>query len=406
MATGASTAAAGRRVHLGAQLASRFPTVLERMADGELPVAAAAKVAAVCEALDDAACAEVDRLIAPRLAAIEPSRVGSETRRVAHRVAAEQLAEAARRNRAQRDVDVSPGPDGTAIWWAQLPSETSAAMWSAIAELAARYRSDEPALTAGQARADALTDLVLHRATVATSVTLGVPVLTTVHGDGDRDGGRHGPMPFFPPLRVPDEHLGEPGWAEGPVSMAQAVVNGAPLAVSGVELPKVGFVPPDIVAILLSSTDVTMSRALLDADTGVLLETTSAAYRTPEAMRHFVTVRDGTCRMFGCTRAAVHVDVDHATPWPEGPTTPTNLAGLCRRHHRTKQHERWRYELAPDGACTWVSPSGQRRTTYPPLLRLPAIQTRAAESVPRPGAEPGPHSDGAKPDPYPDPPPF
>jgi len=46
-------------------------------------------------------------------------------------------------------------------------------------------------------------------------------------------------------------------------------------------------------------------------------------------------------------------------------TTPTNLGGLCRRHHRLKQRRRWSYRLAPDGTVTWTSPSGTQRISEP-----------------------------------------
>ncbi len=62
-------------------------------------------------------------------------------------------------------------------------------------------------------------------------------------------------------------------------------------------------------------------------------------------MRELVRTRDGTCRMWGCTRAATHTDLDHVRPWPEGATTAGNLVALCRRHHRMKQRGRWRPTL-------------------------------------------------------------
>ncbi len=91
-------------------------------------------------------------------------------------------------------------------------------------------------------------------------------------------------------------------------------------------------------------------------------------------MREFVTTRDGTCRMWGCSRRADHVDLDHTRPWPDGPTSPANLAGLCRRHHRLKQTGRWRYSLDPDGTITWTSTTGRARTTEPAHRQVPAVE--------------------------------
>ena len=92
------------------------------------------------------------------------------------------------------------------------------------------------------------------------------------------------------------------------------------------------------------------------------------AYRPPGAVRQFVTTRDGTCRMWGCSRPAARVDLDHTRPWPDGRTAPDNLAALCRRHHRMKHHGRWRYRLDQDGTVTCSSTTGRTRMT-PPAYR-------------------------------------
>ena len=125
---------------------------------------------------------------------------------------------------------------------------------------------------------------------------------------------------------------------------------------SGCEIPGIGFIDADTVEALLTVVPTDIGRALLDARTGTLMESVTTAYRPPKAVTDFVTTRDGTCRMWGCNRPATTCDLDHARPWPNGPTTPTNLAGLCRRHHRLKQRRRWTYHLAPDGTATWTSP--------------------------------------------------
>ena len=132
---------------------------------------------------------------------------------------------------------------------------------------------------------------------------------------------------------------------------------------------------------------------MLAADTGTLVSTTSRAYTPPKAMRGFVTTRDGTCRMWGCGRRAEYADLDHVQPWPGGPTSPANLAGLCRRHHRLKQQGRWRYTLSPDGTVTWIGPAGQVRVTEPQhrLLPLPPPDpVPASAASPPPTAQPPP----------------
>ncbi|MEO6790929.1 MAG: HNH endonuclease, partial [Ornithinibacter sp.] len=64
--------------------------------------------------------------------------------------------------------------------------------------------------------------------------------------------------------------------------------------------------------------------------------------------------------------------------------------GLCRRHHRMKQHARWRYTLEPDGVITWISPTGEKRVTLPDHTHWPppcAEPGSAADAPTAPVAE-------------------
>ena len=349
LATGTGQWAAGRRVALAAALAERFPRLLGRVVDGSLGCAVVQKVVAGCDGLDVDACAAVEAVLLDRLATLDPARVATVTRRVATRIAGDQVRAAHRKNRRDRCVQVSPGPDGTTTWWAQLPAAASAAAWSAITSLGATYAEEDPSLTVDQARADAFVDLMLSGVQVSAKVTIGLPVVTGPEADRLRaevlDEGR-------------EVAVGGRGGGDDDAFSVSA-------ALSGCELPGIGWVTADTVSALLSTVPLEVGRALLDAPTGTLLETTSTAYRPPSAMKDFVTTRDQTCRMWGCTRPATACDLDHARPWPAGPTTPANLAGLCRRHHRFKQRRRWTYRLEPDGTVTWTSPNGRRRTTLP-----------------------------------------
>ncbi|MGB7818353.1 MAG: HNH endonuclease signature motif containing protein, partial [Ornithinibacter sp.] len=338
-----------------------------------------------------------------RLPELDPARVTTIARRVAHRVAPQQAAAQAGRNRRTRTVEVSPGPDGTTTWWALLPSEGSAVAWSAVRTLAQDYQRSDPSLSIDQARADAMVDLMLQRVTVTADVTLGVPVLTTLDGtqcdplveaaaEGPEaaEGGAHGTGATGEVVEldtVTDHDTGEvvevahlapgssrelagvaPGWFSGEPGWDLATVmapTSGGVAVSGCHIPGVGWVEAGTVAGILSTVPLVVSRALLDAATGTLVETTAAAYSPSPSIRRHVQTRDGTCRMWGCTRPIQQCDLDHTRPWPAGSTTPGNLAGLCRRHHRMKQRARWRYTLAPDGTVTWMSPQGAKRVTLP-----------------------------------------
>ena len=425
LATGLTEGVAGRKAALGAALGERFPRVRDLVLAGDLPAASAHKVVDACAGLDAEACAAVDADLAPGLAGLDPASVTSTARRVATRVAADQVAAQAARNRRARTVEVRPSDDGLTAWWALLPTAESAAMWSAVNELAGEHRRDDPGLGLDEARADALTDLVLRNVTVSASVTLGVPVVTGAEETGSACGPRTpdriqlddddtvvdhatGEVTRVGDLRpadrealstielpAPDDPCGGLGAALPEGSRAAVTAEVVPgLGVSGVALAGLGWVPADVVAGLLRTLPVEVARAVLDADTGTLVSTTASAYRPPKELRKFVTTRDGRCRMWGCARPAAHVDLDHTRPWPRGSTSPRNLVALCRRHHRMKQRGRWRYRLHPDGTVTWVSSTGATRTTEP---QHRAVSLPAAVSTRHPSQRDEAHGGGVLP---------
>ncbi|GAB3040189.1 hypothetical protein GCM10011376_35880 [Nocardioides flavus (ex Wang et al. 2016)] len=97
---------------------------------------------------------------------------------------------------------------------------------------------------------------------------------------------------------------------------------------------------------------------------------TAQGYDIPDRIREQVILRDRTCVFPDCTRPARGCDIDHVVPWDEdadaegrpqpGPTTTSNLAALCRFHHRLKTHSPWRYAMVAPGVFEWTAPHGYR----------------------------------------------
>lgn len=85
-------------------------------------------------------------------------------------------------------------------------------------------------------------------------------------------------------------------------------------------------------------------------------------------LRRQVQLRDQTCVFPWCSRPSRSCDLDHVVPYDpthsqtEGPaqTRSSNLAALCRSHHRLKTHTGWRYEVHGPGEYLWISPHGHR----------------------------------------------
>ncbi|MBX7452822.1 HNH endonuclease [Mycolicibacterium sp. 3033] len=116
-------------------------------------------------------------------------------------------------------------------------------------------------------------------------------------------------------------------------------------------------------------------------------------YRPTTAQDEFVRCRDLTCRVPGCDRPAIDIDLDHSEPWPAGQTHPDNLNAKCRLHHLLKTFwEGWREQQCPDGTLTITTPTGQVYTTKPfSALLFPSwITTGRSDAAPPPPAPAAP----------------
>ncbi|MGE5831117.1 MAG: HNH endonuclease signature motif containing protein, partial [Micromonosporaceae bacterium] len=82
----------------------------------------------------------------------------------------------------------------------------------------------------------------------------------------------------------------------------------------------------------------------------------------PTGLRRALILRDGGCRFPGCDRPAGWCDAHHLIAWADGgPTSLTNLALLCARHHTMVHEGRWRILLDPTTAqVTAYRPGGTR----------------------------------------------
>jgi len=85
----------------------------------------------------------------------------------------------------------------------------------------------------------------------------------------------------------------------------------------------------------------------------------------PAALADYVRARDKTWRFPGCRKPAKQCDIDHLTPFPQGPTDQTNPGTLCRRHHRLKHTAGWTVTRGADGTFRWRSPTGKEYETRP-----------------------------------------
>ena len=92
-------------------------------------------------------------------------------------------------------------------------------------------------------------------------------------------------------------------------------------------------------------------------DEGRLVEIGVRTRTIPPALRRALQHRDGGCRFPGC---GVRIgEGHHIRHWAHGgPTTLSNLAMLCRRHHRAVHEEGYTIARGSDGTLTFRRPNG------------------------------------------------
>jgi len=105
-----------------------------------------------------------------------------------------------------------------------------------------------------------------------------------------------------------------------------------------------------------------------DAD-GRVLEVSARTRTIPPALRRALQHRDRGCRFPGC--GSRFTQGHHIKHWANGgPTTLSNLALLCRRHHRAVHEEGFGVERLRDGELEFRDPRGR---VVPPVPAPPEL---------------------------------
>src|ERR1043166_6966602 len=91
---------------------------------------------------------------------------------------------------------------------------------------------------------------------------------------------------------------------------------------------------------------------------GRVIEVAARTRTIPPAIRRALHHRDRGCRFPGC--GVRFGQSHHIRHWANGgPTTLSNLALLCRRHHRAVHEEGYQLARQPDGELQFRRPDGQ-----------------------------------------------
>jgi len=387
-----SPRSAARRYESARVLVGLLPATLAAMRAGDLEPHRAQQVVDEVPTDNPVVCGLVEAVLFPKIVDKASTRVGQLARKAV--AAADPAAVARKAEEAQQDRFVFAGPSGLPGLMrleAEVEAGKGARVWAAIQELAARYLKDEVAATMGQARADALVDLVLTNVSVSTVVDLALPAGFATGAPGSlgswpscgRGSASGGDQVAGGGVRVglraggsvlEDHSTAVLVDADQVVEDASVVrlLRGLPRV--GVLDHRVGTVTSETIEAILTDPDTVFRRLVIDPDTGWLLDSGATTYHPGRHLAKTIRKRDVLCRFPGCATAARFCDLDHVIAFPVGSTVLRNLACLCRRHHRLKTHGHWSLAMSPDGVCTWVDRrTGQVHTTEPADYRDLAV---------------------------------
>ncbi|MCX6421306.1 MAG: DUF222 domain-containing protein [Actinobacteria bacterium] len=136
------------------------------------------------------------------------------------------------------------------------------------------------------------------------------------------------------------------------------------------ELPGYGPLDPELARALAADNE--WRRFLHDPITGQILDLGHTKYEPSRKLREFIHARDPKCTYPGCNYQARRSQLDHITPWPQGPTDRDNLHPLCVHHHNLKTHGNWQVTRDHDsGETTWTSPRGLTAKAPHPYRPMP-----------------------------------
>jgi hypothetical protein len=367
---------ASGQMRIAVALRDHLPAVAELFSRGDLSARVVGAITWRTQLItDEAVWAVIDRAIATRagtwgplaedklIAAVDALVLEFDKDALLH----------AKRAERTRDFFVGDREDenGVTSVWGRLNAADAAALKGKIAAMAATVCDNDPR-TANERRADALRALADNNDHLPCACdTPNCParenhpaprssVVVTVYTDqATLDGLQNTTQQqnTAPELTEPEAAAPQAAPAAPPSTPAPAApVSAGTALLSGTEV----MPTPLLAQLLRNGAKIRPLCTPIDAQP-------ESGYRPSAQLARFVRGRDLTCRFPGCTTPAENCDIDHVIPYPVGPTHPSNLACLCRKHHLLKTFWTgdWKLELLPDGAAVWTSPTGKRYTTHP-----------------------------------------
>jgi hypothetical protein len=346
LATTTSRHVAGLSIERARTLTSVFPAFLEALAEGRASEAhCRILVEGTRSVTDPDALATIGRILLPKARRMAP---GPFRREVATAVADHDPDAAARHKRArdQRSVWTRELEDGMSFLGLVHDTPTIAAMKATL-------DSDATALTAERGGRAAL---LAGEEDAAAGACRADALAARVLGTTDETGA----IDWTPtPADVQVQLVIDLATLRGEVDR-HCLLDGQPV--------------PAQIGRDLAGYAKAFRRMVTDPVTGHLLDYGRTTY-LPAPLRTFTRERDRGCRAPGCHSSSPGTtQMDHAIPFPEGPSDTANTGGLCLPMHQLKTSGYLHIEnSAADGSCDWVTTWGLRvHIPARPFLHDPA----------------------------------
>jgi hypothetical protein len=307
--------------------------------------------------------AEIERRVLPKATRMTPGEFGGEVAKAIARLDRDAAARVARAKESRR------------VWSRQLEDGMGyLAMthdWSTIKAIQDTVTADGRALQLARGGAAAVADGDEDaRADASRADALATRILGQVHEDGSVSWDRSNVTVTVQVVMDLDTLRGE--------ADRIALLDGQPV--------------PASVGREVAQFATAWRRLVTDPVDGHLLDYGREQY-LPGRLRDFTLARDGGCRTPGCpNNAQSRLQMDHAHPFPHGPSSAANCGAFCPTCHQLKTAGLITLtDSQADGSCTWHSAWGQ-------AIHVPPREVLPLDPDPPP-AEPAPPTP-------PDPPPF
>jgi hypothetical protein len=386
-----SPARAGRLLGFAKALVHEMPYTLAALEAGKLSEWRATLLVreTACLAVEDRR--RVDQAVAGNPEALDgmgERKLVAEAKRAAYRIDPHSVANRAARAAEERFVGFRPAPD-TMVWVsALLPVREGTGVRAALEQAADAARRQGDARTRGQVMADTFYQRLTGREP-AEPVDVEIQLVMTDRTlfQGESEPAHLPGYGIIPAQDARNIARGARNIARGARNIARGDSAGRASQTGGGRQARQPADSAEAADAADAAGRLWLRRLYTAPATGALIGMDSRARLVPQNLRRMIQARDRTCRTPWCDAPIRHHD--HVVAWNAGgPTTETNIQGLCENCNQAKEAPGWQATpVTPEDA----SASGARAqpgARHTVRITTPTGHAYHSTAPPLPGADP------------------